>query len=402
MDIIQVDPSKPIFKLGNNIIWDLSNIKDPRILDALFSSNDLLRPEKIDENHVSFCECIFDVKALIYENATTDDILSSWTIVRNDLKLDRLVIVFLRDSLYNLYLTRYFQEPDIILMLRLVYWYYRCYLLQSNYTFKHKRSEVKKKLTKGLLKQIEKISKQLSIDTDYVSVLNTLALNWEDIISRLKSKVIDQELLQTSERYRIVWFKDVWNVTSELLFAAVCGESGYTITFEPSSNDHDYDFLMNGYPVQMKSLNISDSLDSVVDKLRERKRSVDSGEITYEYVVQKILGTIRDKISEVEDALEQGARIIFINGTTDESSGSYLGQLSLEEPSRFDFTKSIELSIALVEKNRSSIPLIFCATAFSSTYYINSLAFKIPITYQKKVDKDKDIEPLLGKESSPS
>jgi hypothetical protein len=211
MDIIQVDLSKPIFKIGDNIIWDLSNIKDPSVLDALFSSKDLLRPEKIDENHVSFCECIFDVKALINENATSDDILSSWTIVRNDLKLDRLVNVFLRDSLYNLYLTRYFQEPDIILMLRLVYWYYRCYLLKSNNTFKHKRSEVKKKLTKGLLKQREKISKQMSIDTDYVSVLNTLALNWEDIISRSKSKVIDQELRQTSERYRIAWFKDVWN-----------------------------------------------------------------------------------------------------------------------------------------------------------------------------------------------
>jgi hypothetical protein len=402
MDIIQVDPSTPIFKIGDNIIWDLSNIEDPSIVDTLFSSNDLLRPEKIDENHVSFCECIFDVKALIYENATSDDILSSWTIVRNDLKLDRLVNVFLRDSLFNLYLTRYFQEPDIILMLRMVYWYYKCYLLQSNDTFKHKRSEVKKKLTKGLLKQREKISKQMSIDTDYVSVLNTLALNWEDIIFRFKSKVIDQELRQTSERYRIAWFKNVWNVTSELLFAAVCGESGYTITFEPSSNDHDYDFLMNGYPVQMKSLNISDSLDSAVDKLRERKRSVDSGEITYEYVVQKILDAIRDKISEVEDALEQGARIIFMNGTTDESSASYLGQLSLEEPSRFNFTKSIELSIALVEKNRSSIPLIFCATALRSTYYINSLAFKIPITDQRKVDKDKDIEPLLGKEISPS
>ena len=404
MDIIQVDPSKPIFKIGDNIIWDLSNIKDPSVLDALFSSNDLLRPEKIDENHVSFCECIFDVKALIYENATSDDILSSWTIVRNDLKVDRLVNVFLRDSLYNLYLTRYFQEPDIILMLRLLYWYYRCHLLQSNDTFKHKISEIKKKLTKRLLKQREKISKEMSIDANYVSILNTLVLNWEDIISGFKTNVVDQELLQKSERYRIAWFKDVWNVTSELLFAALCGERGFTVTFEPSSKDedHDYDFLMNGYPVQMKSLNVSDSLYSAVDRLRRRKISVDRGEITYDYVIKRILDAIRYNISEVEDALEQGARIIFMNGTTDESCGSYLGQLSLEEPSRFNFTKSIELSIALVEKNRCSVPLIFCATAFRSTYYINSMAFKIPITDQMKVDNDKDIEPLLGKESSPS
>jgi hypothetical protein len=284
-------------------------------------------------------------------------------------------------------------------MLRLVYWYDRCYLLQSNDTFKHKRSEVKRKLTRGLLKEREKISKQMSIDAN--NVLNTLVLNWEDIISRFKSKVIDQELRQTSERYRTAWFKDVWNVTSELLFAALCGESGFTITFEPSSkdHDHDYDFVMNGYPVQMKSLNVSGSIESAVDKMKQRKQSVDKGEVTYDYVVQKIIDAIRDNIDEVEYALEQRAKIIFMNGTTDESSGSYLGQLSLEKPRHFTLTKSIELSIALVEKDRSSVPLIFCATAFRSTYYINSLTIKIPITEQSKVDKDKDIEPLLGQQS---
>jgi hypothetical protein len=53
-------------------------------------------------------------------------------------------------------------------------------------------SEVNKKLTKGLLKQREKISKQMSIDVNYVSVLKVFqVLNWEDIIFRFKSKVID-------------------------------------------------------------------------------------------------------------------------------------------------------------------------------------------------------------------
>jgi hypothetical protein len=77
-------------------------------------------------------------------------------------------------------------------------------------------SEVNKKLTKGLLKQREKISKQMSIDVNYVSVLKVFqVLNWEDIIFRFKSKVIDHELLQKSDRYRTAWFKDVWNVESE-------------------------------------------------------------------------------------------------------------------------------------------------------------------------------------------
>jgi hypothetical protein len=51
--------------------------------------------------------------------------------------------------------------------------------------------------------------------------------------------------------------------------------------------------------------------------MRQRKQS-DRCDITYEFVVQKILDVIMDKISEVEDALEQGAKIIFMNGTTDD------------------------------------------------------------------------------------
>jgi len=395
MDIIEVDPSKPVLQIGGNIIWDLSSIQDPGVVDALFSSNELLKPEKIDENHISFCKCIFDVKALIYEKATSDDILSGWTVARNGLKLDRLVNVSLCDSLYNLHLTRYFKEPDIILTLRLVYWYYRCHLLQSNDTFKHKISEIKKKLTMGLLKQREKISKQVDIDAN----LNTFLVRWEGIVLRFRNEALDQQLLQTLEKYRTTWFKAVWNVTSELLFAALCAENGFIVTFAPSSSDHDYDFLISEYPVQIKTQNVSFSLVSAVDMMRQRKQLVDRGEITYEYVIQKVLEAIRYNFSEVEDALEQGAKIIFTNGTTDEFCGSYLSQLSMEEPDRFTLRKSLQLSINLAKRNRSSVPLIYCATAFMSVYYINSLAFKIPVTDQKTVDKDKVIEVLLEEES---
>lgn len=339
MDIIEVDPSKPLLQIGGNIIWDLSSIQDPAVVDALFSSNELLKPEKIDENHISFCKCVFDVKALIYEKATSDDILLSWTVARKDLKLDRLVNVSLRDSLYNLHLTRYFQEPDIILILRLVYWYYRCHLLQSNGTFKHKISEIKKKLTMGLLKQREKISRQTGYDVD--ANLNTFLIRWEGIVIRFRRQALDQQLLQTLEKYRNAWFKAVWNVTSELLFAALCAENGFIVTFAPSSSDHDYDFLMNEYPVQMKTQNVSFSLVSAFDMMRQRKQSVDRGEITYEYVIQMVLEAIRYNVNEVDDALKQGAKIIIMNGTTDESCGSYLSQLSMEEPDRFTLGKVI-------------------------------------------------------------
>jgi hypothetical protein len=66
---------------------------------------------------------------LIHENATANDILIGWTKVRDEIKIDRLVELFLKDFLHNLYLTRdLYEEPDPLLLLRLVYWYYKCSL----------------------------------------------------------------------------------------------------------------------------------------------------------------------------------------------------------------------------------------------------------------------------------
>ena len=161
------NPLYPVLKLEDIVLWDFTNLNKADE-DELLTNNDMLQPKKKNENYVTFCKCDFNIRVLIYERATSDEILSSWLASNKGLKLDRVVTLSLRDSLYNLYLTKYLhEEPDTVLVLRLVYWYYRCSLLQSQDSLKYKTTEVKRKLSKRLLKKRERINRLMLFSIPY-------------------------------------------------------------------------------------------------------------------------------------------------------------------------------------------------------------------------------------------
>ena len=174
---------------------------------------------------------------MIYENASPDDVLCAWKTVRDELKLDRLVKVFLRDSAQNLRLTwNHYYEPDLVLILRLVYWYYYCKGLHSS--FIHKKREFRDGLIRGRLKNREGISSQLDEE-----ISNETALRLQSLLQR-------KELQEEANKLRTQWSINTWNVTSELLFAGISGRNGFDIKFVPKSNPYDYDFVINGLPAQ--------------------------------------------------------------------------------------------------------------------------------------------------------
>jgi hypothetical protein len=169
----------PVLQDGSVIIWDLTDF-DKAGMDELLNNDAILQPARKNGGYVTFCKCDFNIKSLIYEKATVEDIVTSWTTANEELKLCRMVKWFLRDSLYNLYLTKSLhEEPDILLVLRLVYWYYKC--SHASESFKFKTTEVKRKLTKGLLSQREKIGKQL--DAEDITKIDTLLSDLESTIS---------------------------------------------------------------------------------------------------------------------------------------------------------------------------------------------------------------------------
>jgi hypothetical protein len=88
MDINETDiltgPLYPVLKLGDIVMWDFTNL-DKADEDELLTNNDILQPKKKNENYVTFCKCDFNIRVLIYERATSDEILSSWLIANKGL-----------------------------------------------------------------------------------------------------------------------------------------------------------------------------------------------------------------------------------------------------------------------------------------------------------------------------
>ena len=390
----RINSTYPILDIGGIIVWDLTEF-DKASKVELLNNDAISQPTKKNDDYVTLCKCDFNVKLLIYEKATVDDVATGWTKFNKELELSRLVNLFLKDSLNNIYLTRQLhEEPDILLLLRLVYWYYKSSLVGES--FKFKRTEIKEQLIRGLLNEREKIEKQIHAVEDNTLQMDALASQLGSVILDFIKSPLNPDLKQKSEGYRIAWFKVVWNFTSELLFAAHSFESGFNVTFQtrPKEEGHDYDFIVEGYPVQMKSLNTPYDFQSIAKVKQSRKKFVDEGKITNDLVIKMILNAIRKKLGEIDDALKKKAKIMFINGTSDEC-GQYFGQLYLEVDNPFTFKHSLTTAIQLAKEENSFIPLIFCATGTRLKYYINTLPFRVPIITvngQKEVDRTKEIE----------
>ena len=125
-------------------------------------------------------------------------------------------------------------------------------------------------------------------------------------------------------------------------------------------------------------------------------RNVQSDTITADSVKSKIIYTITKSFDSIDEAFRQGAKVIFLNATTNES-GSYFNQYCLNTTNSFTVKKTLDISIDLIKHNKDFVPLVFSATSFRLSYYINTLAFKIPIKgvgNEQTVDRDKQIELL--------
>lgn len=357
-------------------IWDFTNFVLNKEDYTILSEQDIY-PKKLDDDYVEFCKWEFNIKALIYDKATSDDILKGWHDVFSDLKIDRIFILFLNDTIYNLYLTQdYSLEPDIVILLRLVYWYHKCKKIDNNKAFSIKMSEIKRKLTQGLLNKREDEKNTINIDSEL-----TIDGLLSDFITQISRQELNQEILKKISSYRIEWFKAVWNVVSELMFAAIAEECNYKITFS-KINSGDADFNINGYPVQMKTKNVSGSLMEYISNRNEIMLRIHNSQISEKQVIEEMKDTITKNIEHIEKAIQQKSKIIFLNATND-NSGFIFNLFALNNDINFSLESSLASSFNILKK-KEYIPLIFCACGFYEKYIINSLTFKIPVMYDEQ------------------
>jgi hypothetical protein len=74
-----------------------------------------------------------------------------------------------------------------------------------------------------------------------------------------------------------------YHISSDLRSLIILSTTGASSTSR--DNTHDYDFILNGYPIQVKTLNIKyDSVTALRNVKQKRKRKVDNYAITQDLV----------------------------------------------------------------------------------------------------------------------
>jgi hypothetical protein len=239
--------------------------------EKVFSDADLTPTH--DGHYLKLCKIKFNVLSMIFPSANPCEVIRGWNYMAEYFqldevsKLDRMTQIFMEE--YHEKLMKYPPsmfcniEPDIIDCMRLVYWCYLCLKNHSDNTFQHKKKDIKGKLRWGLLKKLEEFKTSYSYknnaefehledipDGERIKKIN-------EVLPKVKTAKSVESINQRKDR-RYQWFKEVSSINAELMFAGLCSVNGYKISFAPHENDkddasHDYDFLVNDLPVQVKA-----------------------------------------------------------------------------------------------------------------------------------------------------
>ena len=353
--------------------WDFSDffylVNRPKII---FEKADMV-PNicEGDGNFVTLGCFKFNVTSTIFRNASANDVIIGWHSLNKIIPLDRLIAPFLTRAIneFKKLQNEFFKrETDIIELLRLSYWYLQCTRMDSSHTMHFKDAEIKEKLAEGLPDNIEKY--KTSVEYDYEFPTDDEAFRkWLDNTpaTRVKpGKPLDDGYSNRLNQLPIA----VWGISTELMSAALSNQEGFNISFDRSPNDnHDYDFFVNGIPVQCKTF---------VKELED---------IDAEYVEPNNLSEVEEKFDKllkresarIEQAIKQGAKIIFCN-TTQTSAGKGFSQWCKNNAKDFCLKDQIYDALKLSTGGDYAPILLFAAASgFNYTFSVYNKIAKAPI-----------------------
>jgi hypothetical protein len=173
--------------------------------------------------------------------------------------------------------------------------------------------------------------------------------------------------------------EDIRSIISELIFAALSNSSYYKTSFDTSPGpDHDFDFLINSLPVQVKTFNPSEDIGKSIGKVEELERNQTLDFNSLQKLINDFLLDLTP-INEMEKAIDQGALIIFFN-----ISHIYAGHVIRKCLSRMESVLPLEKAVAFSiniasNKDTTTLPLVVCVSGTHYNHQHYSLYFQIPI-----------------------
>ena len=162
--------------IGKKVIWNCKRFLELLDREAILDET-IFRPTRTsNEQFISLGGWLFDITSTINHNATPNDIIEGWTLINiKDEKfvLDRTFGFFFIQLVINAINNSLSQfsknEPLIIELLRLSYWYRKCYKALDGLEdiSPSKRKEIRDKLFGRLLQKIEAYKATIRMEEDY-------------------------------------------------------------------------------------------------------------------------------------------------------------------------------------------------------------------------------------------
>jgi hypothetical protein len=243
--------------IDDTVIWDFERFFQVLNNDTpLFEESDII-PSESENGYFTFGHIKFNIRSTIHSDAVIGDILMAhkhfgkhFPLLFGDLYSilnSRLVDEFVSYSKENKLEEFMNYEPNILEIIRLYYWHYKCDLLSS--TFYSKNKEIRRKIYKGILDLFKPYCKSVSYDifaNDYEFNRWVEGRVKEFSPERRKDKRFEESILEL--------LRVLKSINSELMLAWLCHRFG-KITFDTTqTNGHDYDFIINGtIGVQVKT-----------------------------------------------------------------------------------------------------------------------------------------------------
>jgi hypothetical protein len=372
--------------IDDRVVWDcekfVSIIKQP---NSTIINGMKMMLQALENNYVYFNGWRFNTHSTIYPSANATEIVEGQKLLDNHAPslFNRLHEIFFLQSVSEF---RKFRpsnsihkfceiEPEMLDLLRLCYWYYKCHQIPQSNFLQFKSPEVRHKLAKGLLSNIEGYA--MKIMNDFSGGTSEEFLIW--LQGSLGKARLPKPPDKNLGRYVKKLSEDIRSIISELMFAALSNYNGYITAFDASPEpSHDYDFLINNLPVQVKTFNSSEDSQESIQKIEEieRKGSIDSNTLVKE-IVDFLLSLTA--LNEMERAINQGAFIIF-SDMSHIRTGHIIRKYLSEKNLIISLEDAITASVNIVTKdNKTTLPLIVCVSGTHYKYQIYALNFQIPV-----------------------
>lgn len=315
---------------------------------------DLLIQDKQNE-FLSAAGWKFNVVRTIFPDSTVEEVMRGWDLIKSEIPVEIYSLIFfirsaddyLRSKKVNgelIWLTYEAGfEPDIVELLRLCYWYYKCSSL-SFISFNYKKIELRKQLGTELP---EKVKEHFSEDPGRFSmeVLKELTIIKNTHEPGGGFYYLRQDILEKVSSY-----------VSELMVMFLVVKDKFKARFvkntdiESSENNKKFDMLVENIPSEVKT--VIDDFPWFDQDDPDLKKEI-------------ICSLRREKIyKKINEAIEQKAKIIFLSATTSSLGKGVNKDAYLKRRESVSIKEALVKAIELANSNpKSKIPVVAVTTS---------------------------------------